>query len=253
MSLKRNVYRFKFYTRNKSPAILTGIGVIGVAVTVATAVKATPKALRILQEAEKAKGEELTGLEVVEQVGAVYMPTAVIGAVTISCILGANAINKRRQASITSALYFTEKAFREYKKKTKDVFGAEADNQIMDALAEERYKENDIMVSNGKQLFFEEYSGRFFESTEEDVVLAEYHFNRNFVLRGYAELNELYEFLNLSPTESGAVLGWSIGAGEVFYGYQWIDFEHRKVIREDGAEYYAITMPFIPTADYMDY
>ena len=123
----------------------------------------------------------------------------------------------------------------------------------MDALAEERYKENDIMVSNGKQLFFEEYSGRFFESTEEDVVLAEYHFNRNFVLRGYAELNELYEFLNLSPTESGAVLGWSIGAGEVFYGYQWIDFEHRKVIREDGAEYYAITMPFIPTADYMDY
>lgn len=87
MSLKRNVYRFKFYMRNKSPAILTGIGVIGVVVTVATAVKATPKALRVLQEAEKTKGEELTGLEVVEQIGAVYMPTAIIGAVTISLSL----------------------------------------------------------------------------------------------------------------------------------------------------------------------
>jgi hypothetical protein len=33
--------------------------------------------------------------------------------------------------------------------------------------------------------------------------MAEYHLNRNYILRGEAVINELYEFLGLEPTDWG--------------------------------------------------
>lgn len=87
----------------------------------------------------------------------------------------------------------------------------------------------------------------------DDVIEAEYHFNRNFALRDYADLNELYSFLGLPQTEYGATVGWGRYAGESVYGYQWVDFVHIKEHMDDGTEYYRISIPFGPTADYLDY
>ena len=51
-----------FVKRNVS-TILTGLGCIGVVATTITAVKATPKVLRLIEEAETKKGEKLTKWE----------------------------------------------------------------------------------------------------------------------------------------------------------------------------------------------
>ena len=40
----------------------------------------------------------------------------------------------------------------------------------------------------------------------EQVLMAEYHLNRNYILRGEAVINELYEFLGLEPTDWGGLL-----------------------------------------------
>ena len=77
---------------------------------------------------------------------------------------------------------------------------------------------------------------------------AEYHLNRNFVQRGYASLNEFYEFLGLPQTKYGDEVGWTCTDG-----YCWIDFEHRLISRDDGGtEVYAIDMLFPPDAHYLD-
>ena len=82
---------------------------------------------------------------------------------------------------------------------------------------------------------------------EREIIDAEYHLNRNFVLRGYAPLNEFYEFLGLPKTEYGEMVGWTISDG-----YYWIDFEHRLISRDDGgADMYAIDMIFPPEPDFM--
>ena len=47
----------------------------------------------------------------------------------------------------------------------------------------------------------------------EQVLMAEYHLNRNYILRGEAVINELYEFLGLEPTDWGAEAGWHIKHG----------------------------------------
>lgn len=70
-------------------------------------------------------------------------------------------------------------------------------------------------------LFYDEHSNRYIESTIEQVIAAEYHLNRNYILRGYSYLNKLYEFLGLESTNYGSVLGWVSNDD----GMYWIDFK----------------------------
>ena len=75
---------------------------------------------------------------------------------------------------------------------------------------------------------------------------AEYHTNRNFVLRGYSPLNEFYEFLGLPQTADGEKLGWTCTDGEC-----WIDFEHRPFTNNRGTQCYELTSMSPPDDDYM--
>ena len=52
-----------------SPEILTGIGLAGMITSTVLAVKATPKALKRIEEAKEEKGEELTKVETVKRLG----------------------------------------------------------------------------------------------------------------------------------------------------------------------------------------
>jgi hypothetical protein len=80
----------------------------------------------------------------------------------------------------------------------------------------------------------------------EAVINAEYHFNRNYAMRGSAYLNELYEFLGLEKTEAGSVLGWDCLRLAEEYEACWVDFDHRIVRLEDGLECCVIEMPIPP-------
>lgn len=55
--------RIQYLLKKQSPLILTVIASSGVIVTSVLAVKATPKAIKLLENAEKEKGEPLTVIE----------------------------------------------------------------------------------------------------------------------------------------------------------------------------------------------
>lgn len=250
-----------FFQRNGS-TILTVIGGAGVVATSIMAVKATPKALRRIDQAKDEKGEELTKLETVKVAGPAYIPSVIVGVSTIACIFGANMLNKRQQAALMSAYALVDSSYKEYKNKVKAIHGEEAHQNIVNAIAVE--KADDMYIRNaylcgecdlGKEedseprLFYDLHSGRYFESTIEQVISAEYHLNRNYILRGYAYLNELYEFLGIKETDYGSVLGWA----PLDDGMYWIEFNHRKVVMDDGLECYILEMPFEPTYDFFEY
>ena len=58
--IQRVFYRSAAYLKRHSPTILTFVGAAGVVVTVVMSAKATPKAMKLLEEAEKKKGKNLT-------------------------------------------------------------------------------------------------------------------------------------------------------------------------------------------------
>ena len=111
-----------FWKRNGS-TILTCAGAVGLVTTSVMAVKATPKALKKIEEAKEEKGEELTNLETIRVAGPTYIPTVLVGVSTIACIFGANVLNKRNQAALASAYALLDTSFKEYKGKLKEIYG----------------------------------------------------------------------------------------------------------------------------------
>ena len=239
--------------KKASPMILAILSAAGMAATVILTAKATLKAEQLIMQAQAETDEELTKFEIVKTAAPCYIPTFVVGLSTLVCMFGACVLNRKQQAAYVSAYTLLDAAFKEYKAKAEELYGESADGNIRAAMMEDKYSSDYILQSEEKFVFYEEHRDEFFELSKEDVLLAEYHLNRNFVLRGYVTLNEFYEFLGLEPITSGDILGWSQYKGEVDYGYLWIDFEHDKRKLDDGLEYYIISMPFPPTMDFEDY
>lgn len=241
------------FLKKNAGTILTCIGAVGVVATAVMSAKATPKAIELLEKAEAEKGEKMTLTEKVMTAAPVYLPSAGIGIATLVCIFGANALNQKQQAALMSAYALLDRSYAAYKSKVDELYGEEAGVAVRKALAEGKREESNKRKSessNEKMTFYLADLDRYFESTKEDVLLAEYHFNRNFILRGNAPLNELYEFFGLTKTGDGELLGWSIDAGFEFYGYAWVDFDHDICQTDDGMEYCVISMPFLPHPDY---
>lgn len=240
------------YLRRKAPTILTCVGAVGVIATSVMAVKATPKAMMLLEQAKEEKGENLTKTEIVKVAAPVYIPSVMIGVGTISCIFGANMLNKRQQASIVSAYALMDQSYKEYRKKVNEIYGSEVEEKVKEEIAKEKYP-GDMDEDDGKELFFDNFSGRYFRSTVYKVQQAEYQLNRDLAMRDYAYLNEFYEYLDIPTIEGGWELGWSTGACLDMYWQNWIDFSHSKVILDDGLECRTITIFQEPILGFEDY
>lgn len=250
----------QFWHRNAS-TVLTCLGGAGVIITSVMAAKATPKALENLEEAKQEKGEELSKWEKVKVAGPKYLPTIVIGGVTVVCIFGANILNKRQQANLASAYALIDQSYKRYQNKVKEIYGEDAHEEILELIAAEKSENVGIkspgFVSNDKlyvdnqcgetRIFYDEFGDRFFEATLEQVISAQYHLNRNYTLRGYTVLNEFYDFLGIEPTGYGNELGWIANDD----GKYWIEFNNKKVnIR--GVDCIIIEMPFAPDLEWQE-
>ena len=243
-----NIDQVTHYVKRNASTILTGIGMVGVAATAVTAVKATPKALILLEAEKKKKGEELTKIETIKVAGPAYIPSIIIGVSTITCIFGANYLNKQQQAALTSAYALLDRSYREYRNKVKELYG---ESEVQTEIAKDHYNEEDIPEDDGKELFYDTYSKRYFRSTIEEVQRAEYYLNRNIAMRDYAYLNEFYEMLGLEPIE--AELGWSSVGNIEGYWRTWIDFTHELVTMDDGLECHVIMFQKDPYLNFEDY
>lgn len=247
--LQKVRFNTKVFFRKNSPTILTCIGAGGMIATVVLAVKATPRAMKLLEDAENEKGEGLTKTEVIVTAGPAYIPATIIGLSSIACVFGANVLNKNQSASLASAYALLENSYKEYREKLIELYGKEADKEIRDAIIRDHceYHVIDCDIPEDKLVWVDEISGNSVVRYEREIIDAEYHLNRNFTMRGYASLNEFYEFLGLPTTDYGDAVGWSISDG-----IYWIDFEHRLVSRDDGGpSVYAIGMVFGPDEDYL--
>lgn len=154
-----------------SPTILTCIGAAGVVATAVMAVKATPKAIELLDQARTEKCDELTTLETIDIAGPVYIPSVLMGATTVACIFGANILNKKSQAALISAYALLDNSYREYRKKTEEIYGDEADARIKEEVAKDRYEEGVIEAPEKEEVTFLDFKTlRYFNARMDEVV-----------------------------------------------------------------------------------
>lgn len=151
--------------------VLTCIGAAGVVATSVMAVKATPKAVELLKNAEEEKGDKLTKTEVVKVAAPAYIPAIATGVATVACIVGANVLNKHQQAAIASAYALLDRTYKTYSNKVSELYGEESSAEIKEALAKDEYEEiADKERSEDKELFFDYNTLQYFEARFDDVV-----------------------------------------------------------------------------------
>lgn len=233
----------KLFLRRNSPTILTFLGAAGVVATSIAAAKATPKAMALLEKTKEEKGKELTKLEIVKVAGPAYIPAVAIGASTIACIFGANALNKKTQASIMSAYALLDTSYKQYKNKVKELYGEDSDRNVKKEIAKDKCKDNHIHLNNEKILFFDFYSLRYFESTERLVLKAENRVNELLKLYGRASLNDFYESLGMPTAYTGYELWWNVQKCPS------VEFTHDITTMDDGLECCVISMSVEPECE----
>lgn len=242
--------KLELFLKKNSSNILTIAGATGVISTAVLAAKATPKAVWLLEEARDIKGEKLTVLESIETVWLEYMPAALIGFSTIACIFGINYLSVKNQASLISAYALLENSYKEYKNKVNELYGKDADlNVTKEIIKGKSYK--DLKLEEGQSLFYDYQSGQTFVSTLEEVAQSTNKFLEAFHDRGYANLNEYYDYLGIEFTEYGYQLGWFDVENNDPYNCSELEFTYEKITMDNGMPCWVITANIPPTFDYI--
>jgi hypothetical protein len=207
----------KFVTDN-TPGILTGFGVAGTVTTAILTAKATVAAVEKFQRAKQHQlnynGRTETPFgEVFELVWKDYIPAAVSGVATVTCIVAANHIGTRRTAAIAAAFKLSEQLSEEYKAKVVQTLGLQKEEKVRSELAAERMASNPpsgmIVVAGSNVLFYDELSGRYFTNEMETVRRAVNEINHKVNNYYHASLSEFYDMIGLTATKFSDEFGWN--------------------------------------------
>ena len=207
-------------TKN-SPTLLTGIGVAGLITTTVLAVKATPKALLILQEDKEQYPYEFehTPMDMIKLTWQCYVPAAVTGLLTVGAIIMANRINLRRTAALASVYALSEAAMKEYQEKVVETIGKNKERTIKDDVAKDRLVKNPvkedeiIFTGKGETLCYDSLSGRYFKSDIEQIRQTLNRLSRDLMSEMFIDVNTVYSELGLKSTKMGDNVGWHVNDG----------------------------------------
>lgn len=242
----------KFLTKN-GPTILSVIGSVGVVATAVATGRASVDAANTIDEQKKRRGDDadLTVTDTIRYTCPKFKQAVVLGVATVCCILGANALNRKQQASMLAAYVLLEERYRKYRAKTNELCGAESDNNVRIAVAKD-----ELEPSNrpNVETFYDELSGVMFESTLQDIQNAIYHINRLFVLRGYVEASDYFKAVGIDTDKVPKDIldtGWYEFRAEAIYGYKWIDFyiSEQQISDDDTFICNVIHLPVQPYYD----
>ena len=206
--------------KKHSPEILTGTGIAGMIVTTVMAVRATPKALMLLEEKKnECETDTLTLVETVKTAWTCYIPSVIIGGMSVFCLIGASSAHIRRNAALATAYALSETTLKEYQKKVVETIGEKKEHAIRDSIAKERIdrhpvKQQEIIMTNkGETLCYDSLSGRYFKSDIDKIKKSVNELNRQMIADEYISLNDFYYELGLDNTKLGDDLGWHIDDG----------------------------------------
>ena len=234
-----------------SPEILTGIGITGMTVAAVLAVKATPRAIDLIEQREDEL--ECTGLSAVETVKTTwkcYAPAAITWGVSVGCIIGASKVNLRRNAALATAYTLSETAFREYKSKVIEAIGEKKEQEIKETIDRERIERKPasgrevIITSKGDTLCYDHFSDRYFTSSVETIRKIENKLERRLLSEGYVCLNDLYSELGLNPLpDIGYDIGWNVDRG-------FADFSFSSQLNENDQPCLVLSFLVKPRPDF---
>lgn len=248
--IAKSFLSLKTAIKKHSPEILTGIGITGMITTTVMAVRATPKALILIEERKEEIGaEKLEAMDMVKTTWACYIPAAITGTLSVACLIGASSVNARRNAALATAYTLSESALKDYQGKVIEMFGEKKNEAVKDAVAKDKVEKNPvvtrevIITEKGNTLCYDAISGRYFKSDIEKIKKAACELNRQMLDDMYVSLNDFYYEIGLDSVKLGDELGWNVDSG-------YIDLSFSSQLASDGTPCLVIDYSVAPRYDY---
>lgn len=205
-----------------TPEILMGFGIAGMLTTTVLAVKATPKAMRLIEEKKKETGvEKLNAIQTIKTTWKCYIPAASIAAVSTSCLIGSSKVSFKRNAVLATAYKIAESAHKEYRDKVIETLGEKKEELIKDKVAKKKIEDNpvenrEIFITDvGNTLCYDTISGRYFKTDINEIKKAENELNFRMLNENYVSMNDFYDLVGLERTQMGDELGWKVENGRI--------------------------------------
>lgn len=271
----RNGSKAVMITKKHSPAILLGVGVVGVVGATVMACKETLKVNDILDEAKESmdkismarendqfkdkyseddakKDKTIVTARTTVKIVKNYIPSAMIMACSIACILASYKIMKKRTVALTAAYNGLKMTFDKYRKRVKAKYGDDEDKNLLfgideiqsdleklEKMSEEEKKAEAEKIANDKRnapwysdyaKFFDEaspYWDRHSEYNKAFLLHQQSIFNEKLNRIGFVMLNEVYRALGIPETQAGAIVGWlKNGNGDGFVDFGMASLEN---------------------------
>lgn len=226
-SLKGIGKTFRTKASEHCPEILTGLGIAGMLTSTILAVRATPKALKVIEEEKKMlEKETLEPVETVKLTWRHYIPTVLVGGVSVVCLIWGSKVSIKRYTALAAACSLSETAFRDYRTKVVEKIGEQKEKEIHKEIAKERFESSPVSTHRiegtgvGNELCFDVLSGRYFPCDATHLRSIENDINRRMREENYISANEYFYELGLDPIPLGEKVGWNIDKG-----YIDIDFD----------------------------
>lgn len=262
--------KFLFGMKKRSPELLLIASGIGIVAGTVMACKATLKANDILdthkENMEKihaaseahvedykekdAKRDKVvcftqTGLKMVK----LYMPSALVFACSFGAALVSHKILTKRVAGFAAAYAAVDRAFKEYRARVVDKYGAEIDKAFRFGLLDKKEVETTVTDENGDTKTVKEEvniatetsnpyirylkKGHPFWSNnqlmiEKFLTMKQSVVNNLLKYKGHLTLNEVYDELEFEHTKAGMVCGWIYDLRNPT-GDNYIQFDVKKV------------------------
>lgn len=235
MTFKQTMNEMKLNLKKNAPAILTGVGIVGVGATAYLAYKHGPAVEEIINEARELKEE---GLEVDKKAVALDIakeltPPVASGLASIGCFIWSYNIQAARISTLSMAFTAVTKELGHVKDRYRETHGDKAYSEFFSPT--ETYKVTKV-DSKGKEKEVDEQkkkedsfyrglmSGVWFDGSSEYVV-DDHDYNLAWVesqiakldliifQKGHMLVNEALEMLGYERCRQGALLGWAVTGG----------------------------------------
>lgn len=254
-----------------SPEILFVAGTVGVCICVYKACKATLKLEETIDKKQEvidtikgnresndedvypmseyrrdiSKAYISTGVELAK----LYGPSVVIGAVSISMLVGSHKILRDRNIALMAAYSALDTDYKNLFKRVKDKYGEEEAYNLRHGIVEEEVEIEDPETGEKKvekrscvnvedvskfARFFDASSKYWHKNPEYNLIFlrdAQNIANDKLYMRGHIFLNEVYDMLDIPRTKDGQKIGWILdrdGKGYVDFGIYDMDRERTR-------------------------
>lgn len=236
-----------------SPEILMGFGITGMITTTVMAVKATPKAMERMDSVKKKHADDSNKKafykDVLLNVAPIYIPAALVGTLSVSCLIGSSSVNHKRNTALATAYTLSESALKEYQGKVVETIGEKKEEAVRAAIAKDKVDaapvvDREIVITgNGTTRCFDPISARYFESDIETIRRSVNELNRRLLINDYISLNEFYGELGLDYTDIGDTIGWRVDRGLV-------EVTYHAILDKRGVPCLALEYMLAPYHDY---